>query len=108
MLKNIELQAPARDLDMLKAAINAGADAVYIGGESYGMKTSYKDFSKLDMSLLDDKNMFYTISDKPYLDDLLNQLSNLNKHENSHVNNPEKFEKIKYHSISSDLKCFYL
>lgn len=49
MLKNIELQAPARDLDMLKAAINAGADAVYIGGESYGMKTSYKDFSKLDI-----------------------------------------------------------
>ena len=45
MLKKIELQAPARDLDMLKAAINAGADAVYIGGESYGMKTSYKDFS---------------------------------------------------------------
>ena len=49
MLKKIELQAPARDLDMLKVAINAGADAVYIGGESYGMKTSSKDFSKEDI-----------------------------------------------------------
>jgi len=49
MLKKIELQAPARDLDMLKVAINAGADAVYIGGESYGMKTSSKDFSNEDI-----------------------------------------------------------
>lgn len=46
MINKIELQAPARDLETLKIAIESGADAVYIGGESYGMKTSSKDFTK--------------------------------------------------------------
>lgn len=46
MINKIELQAPARNLQALKIAIESGADAVYIGGESFGMKTSSKDFTK--------------------------------------------------------------
>ncbi|MGL5330198.1 MAG: peptidase U32 family protein, partial [Peptostreptococcaceae bacterium] len=49
MINKIELQAPARDLNSLKIAIEAGADAVYIGGESFGMKTSSKEFTKEDI-----------------------------------------------------------
>ncbi|MGL5692711.1 MAG: peptidase U32 family protein, partial [Peptostreptococcaceae bacterium] len=49
MINKIELQAPARDLDSLKIAIESGADAVYIGGESFGMKTSSKEFIKDDI-----------------------------------------------------------
>lgn len=46
MINKVELQAPARDLETLKIAIESGADSVYIGGESFGMKTSSKDFTK--------------------------------------------------------------
>ena len=46
MITKVELQAPARDLETLKVAVESGADAVYIGGESFGMKTSSKDFTK--------------------------------------------------------------
>ncbi|SCH10880.1 peptidase U32 family protein [Romboutsia sp. 1001713B170207_170306_H8] len=49
MINKVELQAPARDLETLKIALEAGADAVYIGGESFGMKTSSKDFTKEDI-----------------------------------------------------------
>lgn len=38
-MKHIELLAPAGDLDKLKFAIEYGADAVYIGGEIFGLKT---------------------------------------------------------------------
>lgn len=48
-MHKVELLAPAADLESLKIAIAYGADAVYIGGESYGMKTSSKNFSKEDM-----------------------------------------------------------
>ena len=55
-------------------------DEIYTKPGEYSVdRKDYLDFSNLDISLLDDKNMFYTISDKPYLDDLLNQLSNLDK-----------------------------
>lgn len=45
----IELLAPAGDLERLKIAIIYGADAVYIGGEIFGMRTAAKNFSKEDM-----------------------------------------------------------
>ena len=34
----VELLAPAGDMDCFRAAINAGADAVYLGGEEYGAR----------------------------------------------------------------------
>lgn len=40
-----ELLAPAGNLSALKIAINAGADAVYIGGEKFSARKSAKNFS---------------------------------------------------------------
>ncbi|MCR1953773.1 U32 family peptidase [Clostridioides mangenotii] len=48
-LNKVELLAPAGDLERLKIAITYGADAVYIGGEIFGMRTAAKNFSKEDM-----------------------------------------------------------
>ena len=40
----IELLAPAGDLEKLKIALLYGADAVYIGGEAYGLRAKAKNF----------------------------------------------------------------
>lgn len=48
--KNIELLAPAGDLTKLKMAILYGADAVYIGGEAFGLRTASKNFSMEEMA----------------------------------------------------------
>lgn len=44
-MNTIELLAPAGDLTKLKMAILYGADAVYIGGEAFGLRTASKNFS---------------------------------------------------------------
>jgi len=44
-LKKVELLAPAGDLEKLKMAIIYGADAVYLGGEAFGMRKASKNFS---------------------------------------------------------------
>ncbi|MDO4710450.1 MAG: U32 family peptidase [Peptostreptococcaceae bacterium] len=49
MTKKVELLAPAGDLEKLKTAIIYGADAVYIGGESFGMRTASKNFTFEEM-----------------------------------------------------------
>lgn len=43
-MHKIELLAPAGDLLKLKTAIDYGADAVYIGGEAFGLRTASKNF----------------------------------------------------------------
>lgn len=48
-MHQVELLAPASDLNKLKVSIENGADAVYIGGETFGMKSSMKSFSKEEM-----------------------------------------------------------
>ncbi len=48
-MKKIELLAPAGDLDKLKFAILYGADAVYIGGQVFGLRAAAKNFSIEDM-----------------------------------------------------------
>lgn len=45
MTKKVELLAPAGDLEKLKIAIEYGADAVYFGGESFGLRAAAKNFS---------------------------------------------------------------
>ena len=42
--KKMELLAPAGDLEKLKIAVLYGADAVYIGGEAYGLRAKAKNF----------------------------------------------------------------
>lgn len=48
-MKKIELLAPAGDLNKLKTAIEYGADAVYLGGESFGLRKASKNFSFEDI-----------------------------------------------------------
>lgn len=48
-MKKPELLMPASSLEVLKTAINYGADAVYIGGEMYGLRAKAKNFSAEDM-----------------------------------------------------------
>lgn len=45
-----ELLVPASSLEVLKTAVNYGADAVYIGGEMYGLRAKAKNFSNEDMA----------------------------------------------------------
>lgn len=49
MQKKVELLAPAGDLEKLKFALHYGADAVYIGGQTFGLRASAKNFSFEDM-----------------------------------------------------------
>lgn len=44
-----EVLAPANSLEVLKIAVEYGADAVYIGGEMYGLRAKAKNFSAEDM-----------------------------------------------------------
>lgn len=47
--KRPELLIPASSLEVLKTAVIFGADAVYIGGESFGLRAKAKNFSMDDM-----------------------------------------------------------
>lgn len=44
-MKKIELLSPAGDLEKLKIAIDYGADAVYCGGEKFGLRAGSKNFT---------------------------------------------------------------
>ncbi len=44
-----ELLLPAGSLNVLKVAVRYGADAVYIGGEEFGLRSGAKNFSPEDM-----------------------------------------------------------
>lgn len=48
-MKRVELLAPAGDLEKLKYAIIYGADAVYIGGQVFGLRAAAKNFSFEEM-----------------------------------------------------------
>jgi len=48
-MKKVELLVPASNLEVLKTAVIYGADAVYIGGEAYGLRAKAKNFSLDDM-----------------------------------------------------------
>ena len=48
-MRNIELLIPASNLEVLKVAVLYGADAVYIGGEMYGLRAKAKNFSMEDV-----------------------------------------------------------
>lgn len=48
--RNIELLIPASSLEVLKTAVLFGADAVYIGGEAFGLRAKAKNFSMEEMA----------------------------------------------------------
>lgn len=51
MIKKPELLAPAGDLTRLKAAVDFGADAVYLAGEEFGMRTAAANFTREELKL---------------------------------------------------------
>ena len=49
-MRKVELLVPASSLEVLKTAVIFGADAVYIGGEAFGLRAKAKNFSMEEMS----------------------------------------------------------
>ena len=49
-MRHPELLMPASSLEVLKTAVNFGADAVYIGGEAFGLRAKAKNFSANEMA----------------------------------------------------------
>jgi len=49
-IKKPELLCPAKDLEVLKTAVDFGADAVYIGGEAFSLRAKARNFSLSDMA----------------------------------------------------------
>ncbi|MBQ1388946.1 MAG: U32 family peptidase [Clostridia bacterium] len=46
MANKYEILSPAGDIECLKAAVNFGADAVYLAGTQFGMRTASKNFNE--------------------------------------------------------------
>lgn len=75
-MEKIELLAPAGDLEKLKMAINYGADAIYLAGEEFGMRTASKNFSFDDLkegieySHKRNKKIYVTVNILPHNSDL--------------------------------------
>ena len=65
---SVELLAPAGDLECFKAAIYAGADAIYVGGSSFGARAYAKNFSEeellsaIRMAHLYEKKVYMTVN----------------------------------------------
>lgn len=74
-MNKVELLAPAGDLERLKIAFEYGADAVYLGGENFGMRTAAKNFSIEDIKKGADfahergKKIFVTVNIIPHNED---------------------------------------
>ena len=48
-MRETELLIPAGSLDTLKTAVVYGADAVYLGGEAFGLRAKAKNFTDEEM-----------------------------------------------------------
>ncbi|NLX63579.1 MAG: U32 family peptidase [Clostridiaceae bacterium] len=77
-MKKVELLAPAGDLEKLKMAILYGADAVYLAGEEFGLRTASANFTFEEMKEGIDyvhengKKAYLTMNIIPHNDDLIN------------------------------------
>ncbi len=76
-MNKVELLAPAGDLEKLKMAVIYGADAVYIGGESFGLRTASKNFTEeemkdgVDFAHTHGKKVYVTLNIIPHNEDLI-------------------------------------
>lgn len=76
MSRPIELLIPASSLEVLKTAVIFGADAVYIGGEAFGLRAKAKNFSMEEMkegiefAHADDVKVYVTANILAHNDDL--------------------------------------
>lgn len=75
-MEKIELLAPAGDLEKLKMAIMYGADAVYLGGEAFGLRTASKNFTMeeikegVEFAHSRNKKVYVTMNIIPHNEDL--------------------------------------
>lgn len=71
MKHNIELLSPAGDMERLKLAIKFGADAIYVGGEMFGMRTNPSNFnseqlkSAVELAHSNNKKLYLTCNTLP-------------------------------------------
>lgn len=76
-MRKAELLAPAGDLEKLKMAIIYGADAVYLGGEAFGLRKASKNFSieqikeGVDFAHERGKKVYVTLNIVPHNKDLV-------------------------------------
>lgn len=76
-MKKIELLAPAGDLEKLKMAIIYGADAVYLGGEAFGLRKASKNFGieeiqeGVNFAHERGKKVYVTLNIVPHDDDMV-------------------------------------
>ncbi|MGN0383039.1 MAG: U32 family peptidase [Eubacterium sp.] len=67
-IKELEVLSPAGSYDAMRAAINAGADAVYIGGELFGARAFAENFNTeqiketLDFAHIRNKKIYLTVN----------------------------------------------
>ena len=61
-MRKTELLAPAGSLESLKAAVNAGADAVYIGGTKFGARAYANNLTEEDMKWAIDYTHLHGVS----------------------------------------------
>lgn len=72
-----ELLAPAGDLEKFKMAINYGADAVYLGGEKFGLRKASKNFSidelkeGIEYAHSRNRKVYVTMNIVPHNEDLI-------------------------------------
>lgn len=76
MNQKLELLSPAGDMERLKLAVKFGADAVYVGGEMFGMRTNPSNFNseqlKQAVNLVhkENKKIYLTCNTLPRNDEL--------------------------------------
>lgn len=77
-MRKVELLAPAGDLERLKFAVIYGADAIYVGGQIFGLRAAAKNFSMEDLKVGVDfahkhgVKVFVTANIIPHNEDLMN------------------------------------
>ncbi|MCI1930585.1 MAG: U32 family peptidase [Clostridia bacterium] len=84
--KRIELLAPAGDIEKLKIAVLYGADAVYIGGEAYGLRAKAKNFD--DETMKEGIEFAHSHGAKVYV------TANIYAHNNDFEGMAEYFKKV--------------
>lgn len=75
-MRNIELLSPAGDFERFKLALKFGADAIYLAGERFGMRTNPNNFSAdelktaVDLAHLAGKKVYLTCNTLPRNDEI--------------------------------------
>ncbi len=75
MIKKPEILSPAGDFEKLRAALRYGADAVYLAGKSFGMRSSSDNFELNELKAACEythalgKKLYLTVNTMPHVDE---------------------------------------